>query len=208
MNTIRVYLHNLAWEVDAPGFKSRIDLFLRLTAQRGIRPIFVIFDDCWNVNPKAGKQPTPIPGVHNSGWMQSPGLAVVNDPSAWQRLENYVCDIIRTFGRDDRILMWDLYNEPGNRKQNERSLPLLCKVFEWARGLEPSQPLTAGIWTNNRVMNTFQVEASDLITFHNYDTAEILTAEITELRQYGRPLICTEWLRRGYSEVATCLPVF
>jgi hypothetical protein len=140
--------------------------------------------------------------------MQSPGLAVVNDPSAWQRLENYVCDIIRTFGRDDRILMWDLYNEPGNRKQDERSLPLLCKVFEWARGLEPSQPLTAGIWTSNRVMNTFLVEASDLITFHNYDTAEVLTAEITELRQYGRPLICTEWLRRGYSEVATCLPVF
>lgn len=208
MNTVRVYLHDLVWDSDATGFKKRIDQFLRLTSQRGIRPIFVIFDDCWNPDFQVGTQPKPIPGVHNSGWVQSPGQAVVNDPASWRRLENYVCDVVGTFRQDERILMWDLYNEPGNRKQNERSLPLLCKVFEWARSVTPSQPLTAGLWTDNRVFNTFQIEASDVITFHNYDTAVSLSAEITELRQYGRPLICTEWLRRPYSEVATCLPVF
>jgi hypothetical protein len=208
MNTLRVYLHDLAWESDTTGFTSRLDRFLDLAAQHGLRAILVIFDDCWNANPKAGKQPAPIPGVHNSGWLQSPGVASVNDPATWLRLERYVQGVVGRFGRDDRIRMWDLYNEPGNSQQGERSLPLLCKVFEWARSAEPTQPLTAGLWMDSNALNTLQTEASDVITFHNYADAGKLAAQIAELRRHGRPLICTEWLRRGHSEVATCLPVF
>jgi hypothetical protein len=208
MNTLRVYLHDLVWEVDAAGFKARLDRFLGLASALGIRPILAIFDDCWNANPQAGKQPEPIPGVHNSGWMQSPGSMVVNNPAGWWRLEGYVQDVLGTFGQDPRILMWDLYNEPGNSGQGEQSLPLLCKAFEWARHVEPAQPLTAGLWYDSKALNTFQAEASDVITFHNYSGSANLAAQIAELRQYGRPLICTEWLRRGHSDVADCLPVF
>jgi len=114
MNTARVYLHNLAWEADANGFKTRIDRFLACSSRFGIRPILVIFDDCWNDNPKIGKQPEPVPGVHNSGWLQSPGRSAVNDPAAWPQLERYVRDVMGAFSQDDRVLMWDLYNEPGN----------------------------------------------------------------------------------------------
>lgn len=208
MNTVRVYLHDLAWDLDASGFKSRVDLFLRLAAHRGVRPILVFFDDCWNADPKTGRQPEPVPGVHNSGWLQSPGISTVNDQATWPRLEHYVRDVIGTFRQDDRVLMWDLYNEPGNSQQDERSLPLLCKVFEWARSSDPSQPLTAGLWCENTRLNAFQLEASDVITFHNYNDAGSLASQIVKLRQHGRPLICTEWLRRGHSDVATCLPVF
>jgi hypothetical protein len=208
MNTARVYLHDLAWEADASGFKTRLERFLVHSAKLGIRPILVVFDDCWNAHPAIGRQPEPIPGIHNSGWLQSPGISAVNDPAAWPRLERYVRDIIGVFRRDDRILMWDLYNEPGNSKQEERSLPLLCKVFEWARAVEPSQPLTSGLWFDNASISTFQTEASDVITFHNYNDAEKLASQIVKLRKHSRPLICTEWLRRGHSDVATCLPVF
>jgi hypothetical protein len=208
MNTARVFLHNLAWEQDATGFKSRIDQFLRLAVKFDIRPFFVLFDDCWNADPKLGKQPKPVPGVHNSGWLQGPGSASVNDPSTWGALENYVKDIIGAFCADPRILMWDLYNEPGNSGQDVKTLPLLCKVFEWARSVDPSQPLTAGIWMINKSLNTFQTEASDVITFHNYYGSNNLAPQIAELKQHGRPVICTEWLRRGYSDVADCLPVF
>ena len=208
MNTARVYLHDLAWDADASGFKTRLDRFLTCAAKLGIRPILVIFDDCWNANPGIGRQPEPIPGVHNSGWLQSPGARGVNDPAAWPRLERYVRDVMGAFCRDDRVLMWDLYNEPGNSRQDERSLPLLCKVFEWARSVESSQPLTSGLWYENQSLSAFQAEASDIITFHNYSDAENLAAQIAKLRLYGRPLICTEWLRRGHSDVAACLPVF
>ena len=207
MNTVRVYLHDLAWEADASGFKARLDRFLECAAKLGIRTLFVIFDDCWNANPRTGRQPAPIPGVHNGGWLQSPGVAAVNDPTSWGRLERYVRDVVGTFRQDSRILMWDVYNEPGNSKQEELSLPLLCKVCEWVRAADPVQPLTSGVWFENASLSTFQIEASDVISFHNYNDAENLASQIVKLQQHNRPLICTEWLRRGYSDVATCLPV-
>lgn len=208
MNVIRVYLHNLAWQADPEGFKARVDRFLQLASSHGIRVILVLLDDCWNDNPKVGTQPEPIPGVHNSGWLRSPATAVVNAPEAWPSVRQYVRDTVARFAADERVLMWDLYNEPGNSGQNERSLPLLCKTFEWAREARPTQPLTAGVWYNNAPLNAFQLAASDVITFHNYNDAASLAGQIADLRRHGRPLVCTEWMRRGASDVAACLPVF
>jgi hypothetical protein len=209
-NTVRTYLHDLAWEADASGFKQRIHQFLDIASRHGIRPILVIFDDCWNPNPKIGVQPLPRPGIHNSGWVQSPGLDIVNlGPSAWTRLENYVRDIIGTFADDDRILLWDLYNEPGNNGNGEKSLPLVEAAFEWACAANSSQPLSAGVWFDNRKLNEFQLAASDVLTFHNYSPAEDLERQIAELKMYGGPLICTEWMARTRgSLVSTNLPVF
>jgi hypothetical protein len=207
-NTARVYLHDLAWQADPEGFKKRIDKFLTIAQKHKIRPMFVLFDDCWNANPKIGKQPEPIPGVHNSGWLQSPGQAVVNDPTKWDRLEKYVADVVGTFRDDKRILMWDLYNEPGNSGQSEKSMPLLKKTFQWARAAKPSQPLSVGVWRNAKNFNEYQLATSDVITFHNYGGPEGLVRQIAELKKQGRPVICTEWLLRGKGDVATFLPVF
>lgn len=209
-NTVRTFLHDLAWDADADGFKRRIDLFLDIASRHGIRPILVFFDDCWNGDPRIGSQPTPKPGVHNSGWVQSPGIAVVNqDASAWGRLETYVTDILRAFADDRRILLWDLYNEPGNSQNGEKSLPFLKSVFQWARAVAPSQPLTAGVWFENEPLNDFQLEASDVITFHNYRMPSELETTIAELKSHKRPLICTEWMARSCgSLVSTNLPIF
>jgi hypothetical protein len=142
--------------------------------------------------------------------VQSPGLDVVNaGPSTWGRLERYVTDILSTFANDERILLWDLYNEPGNSGNGDKSLALLKSVFEWARAVDPSQPLTAGVWFDNKELNKFQLAASDVITFHNYQKADHLEREIAELELYGRPVICTEWMARTTgSLVVTHLPVF
>ncbi|MBI1335589.1 MAG: 1,4-beta-xylanase [Phycisphaera sp.] len=230
MNTARVYLHDLAWEADREGFKKRIDTFLGLTIKHGIRPTLVIFDDCWKGDAKIGKQPDPIPSVHNSGWLRSPSRAVHDDPSQWSRLEKYVKDIVGSFARDGRVLFWDLYNEPGNSGYKQTSLPLLKLSYEWARAVGPTQPITAGVWIivpaaepagadGNMVttgaasgmnpINDLLLAESDIITFHCYHNPEKLQARITELKALGRPMICTEWLARGHgSEVATCLPIF
>lgn len=209
LNTVRVYLHDLAWEADAEGFKERVDRFLEITQQFGIKPLFVFFDDCWNGNPKIGPQPEPVPSVHNSGWLQSPGLEVVNDPESWGRLERYVDDVVSTFSQDERILMWDLYNEPGNNGNGAKSLPLVKAVFEWAREANPSQPLSVGIWFDLRELNEHLLALSDVITFHNYSPADKLVQQIAELRQHGRPLICSEWMARTLgSLVETNLPIF
>ena len=207
-NSVRVYLHDLAWEPDPEGFKIRIDKFLDIAARHGIRPMFVLFDDCWNETPRIGKQPDPIPGVHNSGWLQSPGKKIVNDPETWPRLERYIKDVIGSFATDRRVLFWDLNNEPGNSDQGTKSLPLLKKAFQWAREANPTQPLTAGIWFGNKQLNDFQLQASDIVTFHNYSDAKSLSRQIARLKKHGRPVICTEWLRRPHSNVRSHLPIF
>jgi hypothetical protein len=208
-NAVRVYLHDLLWESDVAGFRQRIEGYLTIADAYKIKTIFVFFDDCWNPEPHGGIQPAPKPGVHNSGWVQSPGAAVVNDPAQWPRLEKYVTGVISAYRADERILLWDLYNEPGNVNQNERSLPLLKETFEWARSAAPSQPLTVGIFYDNAKLNEFQLAASDIITFHNYNSADNLKAQITGLKEHGRPLICTEYMaRRQESLFQTCLPVF
>ncbi len=208
-NTVRVYLHDLAWEADAGGFKGRMDQFLEIAAGHGIRPLFVIFDDCWNPDPKIGPQPEPIPSVHNSGWLTSPGLDIVNNPESWGRLERYVGDVVSTFSQDERVLMWDLYNEPGNNGNGNKSLPLVKAVFEWARSAKPRQPLTVGVWFDIKELCDFQLAASDVITFHNYWPADNLVQQIAKLGQHGRPLICTEWMARTMgSLVETNLPIF
>jgi aldose 1-epimerase len=209
MSAMRIFLHDLAYQADPEGLKKRMNTVLEIADKHGIKVMFVIFDDCWNGHPKIGPQPAPKPGIHNSGWVQSPSATVVNNPAEWPRLEIYVKDILKTFGNDPRILFWDLYNEPGNSMQLTRSLPLLKKVFAWAREANPSQPVSAGVWTSNKALNEYQLENSDIITFHSYGLASRLSQRIHALKKKGRPVICTEWMARTVgSKVETHLPIF
>lgn len=73
MNTMRVFLHDLLWQQDSAGFRQRIDRFLAIASRHQIRPLLVLFDSVWDPLPQLGPQYPPIPGVHNSGWVQSPG---------------------------------------------------------------------------------------------------------------------------------------
>jgi hypothetical protein len=211
-NVVRVYLHNLIWEADAEGFKKRINEFLTIAEQHHIKALFVLFDDCWNKDPKIGRQPEPRPGVHNSGWVQAPGQARVDDPTSWIPLENYTKDLLSTYKNDKRVLMWDLYNEPGNGDRLDKSLPFLKKVFEWAWSVRPSQPLTCATWNHDekfKNLNEFQLASSDVTTFHNYNDPKNLEEEIQQLQKSGRPLICTEYMARtNNSRFETNLPVF
>ena len=144
MNTMRVFLHNLLWEQDAVGFQKRIDQFLAIAGKHHIRPVFVLFDSCWDPDPKLGPQRPPIPGVHNSGWVQAPGRAVLTDAAQYPKLKAYVQGVVGAFANDPRVLAWDVWNEPDNNNDssygkleppNKRDLilALLPRVFEWAR---------------------------------------------------------------------------
>jgi hypothetical protein len=210
MNVMRVYLHDLAWKQDAQGFKKRINTFLSIAARNEIKILFVFFDDCWNPDPVIGKQPAPKPGVHNSGWVRSPSQTVHKDSTQWDYLQEYVVDILRSFKDDERIVLWDLYNEPGNSGYGMSSLPLLKRVFLWARAVNPSQPVSVGVWfSDHPALNQYQLDNSDIITFHNYsDTASLKNAMDTLLRR-GRPLICTEYMARSNKSLfQTHLPIF
>jgi hypothetical protein len=215
MNTMRVFLQDQLWEQDPKGFTQRLDQFLAIAAKHHIRPLLVLFDSCWDPYPKLGPQHPPIPGVHNSGWVQSPGAKGIMDPAYEPKLKAYVQGVVGAFANDDRILGWDIWNEPDNG--NESSYPvkgakskaelvgaLLPKAFAWAREMHPTQPLTSGVWQGDWVnpdkespMTKIQLTESDIITFHNYEWPEGFEARIKQLQMYHRPIICTEYMARG-----------
>ncbi len=215
-NTVRVFLHDLVWEADPTAFKKRLGAFLDICQKHHIRAIVTFFTNgCYGYEgePHLGKQPDPTPGVHNSGWVQSPGAVIVNDPSKWKRLETYVKDVMRAFAQDERILMWSLYNEPENTKKGAKSLPLMTKVFEWARSANPSQPLTAPIWQrpNSRTKTLdivhFLEENCDVISFHCYSGPDEMKEFIKLLKTFDRPMICTEYMGRPKSTFQEILPI-
>jgi hypothetical protein len=204
MNVMRVYLHHLAWEIDKDGFKKRLDTYLTIADKHHIKTVFVVFDDCWNPTYQAGKQPDPKPGVHNSGWVRDPGDLLYSDTTLIKVLETYVKDLLTTFKDDKRIVLWDLYNEPGNSGYGNRSMPLLQKVFQWGREVNPSQPLSSAVWNLKlKDLNKFQVENSDIITYHNYENPEKHQAAIDTLKRYNRPLVCSEYMARRNNSLFT-----
>jgi hypothetical protein len=215
LNTMRVFLHDLPWQQDAAGFKKRIDTFLQIADKHHIKPLFVLFDSCWDPNPQLGRQHEPRPGVHNSGWVQSPGAKALEDLSQYPRLEAYVKGVVGAFAKDSRVLGWDVWNEPDNTNQGSYGelepknkvalvLALLPKVFVWAREAHPTQPLTSGVWKGGwsspeklDATEKIQIEMSDVISFHSYDKPEEFEKRILWLQPYHRPIICTEYMARG-----------
>jgi len=209
-NTMRVFLAYIPWKEDAQGYYKRIDQFLDICKKHNIRPMLVFFDDVWHPVPVPGKQPEPMKGVHNSGWVQCPGAAILGDLNRHDELKPYVQGIMKRYAKDKRVLTWDLYNEPanfGNRKeldvQNKEqfSMALLKKVFQWAWEVNPSQPLSVDVWTAGEkpldkysTVDKYAFEHSDVINFHCYGPAKEAEILIKNLATSGRPLICTECL--------------
>jgi hypothetical protein len=214
MKTMRVFLHDLLWQQDAPGFTKRIDTFLGIASKHHIRPLLVLFDSCWDPFPKLGPQRPPIPGIHNSGWMQSPGSAALTDSSQYPRLKAYVVGVVGAFANDSRVLGWDLWNEPNNmngepyrsmepKNKVDLVVALLPQVFTWARSVNPVQPLTSGVWEGDysaddklNAMQKVQLSESDVISFHSYEWPEHFEKHLEWLERYHRPIICTEFMAR------------
>ena len=226
-NTMRVFLHDLLWKQDSAGLLARMDQFLAIADKHHIRPMFVLFDAVWDPMPHLGAQRAPIPHLHNSGWVQSPGAAVLSDTTRYESLRPYVQGVVGRFANDRRVIAWDIFNEPDNVNRpayvayepldkGERAFQLMRKAFTWAREMNPSQPLTAAPWKGDyqdvsRVpaLVAYMLDSSDVITFHSYDDSASVEREITALERYGRPIICTEYMARPRgSTFQAILPIF
>ena len=226
MNVVRVYLHDLLWESDQEGFLARVDAVLELADGCGIKVLPVLLDGVWHPAPALGAQPAPRPRRHNSIWVQSPGHAVLQAAETWPRLQAYVQGVIRHFAADERVVAWDLFNEPdqldahtiaaGSRDAKATAATaLLAQVFQWAREVDPSQPLTVGVWEYDadrypvaNQMNQLALSHSDVISFHCYEPKLQLEQVIDGLRTQGRPLLCTEWLARTAGSTVDLLEIF
>lgn len=214
MNTMRVFLHDLVFAQDSAGLIKRMDQFLTIAQKHNIRILFVLFDSVWDPFPVPGKQRAPKPHVHNSGWVQSPGRKALQDTTQYPRMERYVKAIIGKFAADKRVLGWDVWNEPDNTNDGDYAkndvpnkveviLPLLKKVFIWARQANPQQPLTSAIWNGDwssedslRPMEKLMIQESDIVSFHDYSGFTSFQKQVQYLQRYQKPLMCTEYMAR------------
>lgn len=214
INTMRVFLHDLLWRQDAAGLTRRMDQLLAIASRRRIKIMFVFFDSVWDPHPHTGRQRAPTPGLHNSGWVQSPGVEALRDPKRFDELKPYVQGVMRRFARDPRVHSWDLWNEPDNANGGSYPAfeipdkgavvaPLLARVFDWAQEVDPSQPITSGVWGGELTeksltpLQRVQLERSDIITVHSYDPLPAVIQRLDRLRRYGRPIVMTEYMARG-----------
>lgn len=213
--SVRVFLHDLLWKQDSAGFLARMDQFLDVAAKHHIGVDFVLFDSCWDPHAQLGRQREPKKGLHNSGWVQSPGMDLLTQPARWEaELKPYVVGVVSRFKDDKRVHFWEPINEPDNTNgssygsQEPRDKPemvrqLLIKVYGWAREANPSQPITSGPWLGDWAdpaklspMEQVQLNESDIISFHSYGTLDKMTACVDHLRRYNRPILCTEYMAR------------
>ena len=148
----------------------------------------------------------------------SPGRVLVSQfenrtvvVSEKNRLKEYVQGVLTRFKDDERVLMWDIYNEPNVFGDGDGSSVLLKLTWEWAQEVRPSQPLTSCLegskGKGNLVLNADQ---SDIIIFHTYRGEDL---EPTIIRRQesamGRPIICTEYMARELGTTFhNSLPIF
>jgi hypothetical protein len=216
-NTIRVFLHNLLWQQNAEAYLNRIDLFLSIAHKHGVKTMLVLFDSVWDPFPKLGKQPEPKINVHNSGWVQCPGYDILNDPSRYDELRDYVQGIVSYFKNDERVLIWDLFNEPDNMNlasykdddyshhKAELSMLLLKKTINWVRVINPDQPITMAPWKEDwssddvmTALDNYMFTHSDIISFHCYEDKNDMLKRIRALKRFDRPMLCTEYMARPF----------
>ncbi|TGG93538.1 1,4-beta-xylanase [Natronospirillum operosum] len=222
-NSLRTNLPFVVWQHDGAGLLERMEIFLSIASEQGLSVVFCPLDDCEfsGGDPSAGAPPAPVPGLHNSRAVGSPGRRWVMDRPLHHAVVYYVGALVDHFRSDARVLFWDLYNEPGNRmvfaKDGEHSfsqaleqhsMALMEAAFRRVRDIDPIQPLTVAAWHMpapweptptpyyQHPLDQAALEWSDLVSFHAYREPEILNRVLEQLAALGRPMICSEWMAR------------
>ncbi|KAJ3166995.1 hypothetical protein HK101_011853 [Irineochytrium annulatum] len=207
--TNRVFLHNLLYEEDSEGFLGRLDKVVGVMAARGIRPLLVFFDSCWDPYPQPGPQREPAPGVHNSRWLQSPGAEVlvtidkeerasaasgadVISSTLKDKLKTYVQAVASRFGDDGRVLDVNghchrqVWNEPDNGVGDRLAIieRILPEAFEWIREVNVTQPLTSGLW--------YGIEREEW-GYTKLMQIQAAYSDVISFHSYGRPRDWESW---------------
>lgn len=212
-NSIRIIPEFFVWEQEHDGFMERFERYVQAAHENGISCMVVLGNDCmppkeeFDKRMHLGEQHVDW-GFHGGrrvsqhGTFGGAGYSVLDTQEGADRFCDFARELVETYKNDERILMWDVFNEPGNSNRKSMSLPVLKRLFEIIRAIDPIQPLTVGVWSETRhpeklpEIERFGLEHSDIVSFHCYsayaDNVEILH----RLKAFGRPIVNTEWLAR------------
>ena len=227
-NTVRLIPEYVVWKEEHDGFMERFARYIALCAKYGMSCMIVLANDC--MPPKTERWKMPYVGEQQYDWGYHGGKKhsqhgvhngpaphfYLDEPESRKDYYQFVRELVTAYKNDDRICIWDVYNEPGNSRRDEISLPYLKELFEMIREIDPIQPLTAGVWRVHVDENIplapieqYALENSDIITYHCYREYNAHIRIIKRLKKEGRPLMNTEWLGRCLqNDVFSLFPLF
>lgn len=210
---IRVFLPYTVWKADRDGLFERFDQFTEICDALKIKIVPVLLDDCAFGAPEIlegeiGPQRDPIPGMILSSWVPSPGNSVPMNPEGVLEIQSYLKDWLERYAESESILFWDLFNEPLHSTK-VGSPEMLQAIFWKAWQSRPSQPLTIGVWSDDKAVNSVIYTHSDILSFHTYGDTKAINRMIELMQAQKRPVVCTEWMARPLgSDFENDLPLF
>ena len=221
-NSIRIIMDFAAWKLEHDSYLAILEEYLTLAASHGISVLITLSNDC-SVKKENIRMPTPGPqpiawghhgGTRNSAMVEwRPGDVGYNpqldEPEGLAELEAMVTEIVTRYAQDERVLAWDVMNEPGNSNRDLLTAEPLRRLFAAVRRCDPIQPVTADVWSpGGSAVETLAAELSDVISFHDYRPLADFAVAVRKWQRYGRPLLCTEWLSRiSHSTVFDIFPI-
>ena len=225
-NSVRLILEFAVWDQEHDGFMKRLDRYLDCCYSHGITAMIVFGNDCGvpksiYTPPVLGQQSVDM-GYHG-GRIKTPHKSyggddmrynILDDLDIRARFYKMVRELVREYGHDPRVLVWNLFNEPGNNR-GDASLPYIKEIFAICREELPIQPLCTDVWRgmkDGKALTEVEqcgLDLSDIISYHNYNDYNSNIREIEEIRKIGRPAFNTEWLNRiTKNNVAEMYPLF
>lgn len=221
-NSIRIILPYELWRQEHDAFLQHLETYVGLAAGHGISVMMVLANDCCY---KKEKFQAPVPGPQKVDWGYHGGVfnsvhvvleenevgynPYLDEPDTFSCYLKMVKEIVTRYAKDERVVLWNILNEPGNSRRNMLVAEPMKELFCATRACDPIQPLTADVWSpDGQEVEELAARLSDVISFHEYRPYPDFVQRIAQLKRWGRPLICTEWMSRTtHSTVKEIFPL-
>ena len=139
----------------------------------------------------------------------------ITEEERLKRTEEYIRKIVRAFAKEERIAMWNIWNEPSTTTNDitMRQMDWLERMVKWCRQENPIQPITSSIiWEGGEYDTTTpyyhrRMEIERMMDIHNIHNYRFLQPEhtppaeiIKRMKQMdNRPIVSSEVLARTVS---------
>ena len=223
-NSIRLFPEFNVWLYEHDSFMENLERYIALADSLGINVLMGLTSEA--VLPRGGKYVPKNFGKQEYAWGYHMGRWPLTEEQKAQEPYHYleleetsekfaemIREIVGKYANDERIIVWNVYNEPGIILK-DRAIPLLKKMFEICREINPIQPLCADVFYSyygktETEPERLALELSDVISFHSYMPYDYLIPQLKELKKLNRPIFMTEWLSRvSHNNVKELYPLF
>jgi len=181
-NCIRLWIEFTAWMADPEGVTAAFLDAVAAIDENGMKTMPCLFNR-WH-NDRYDYGGTYIEDLHRN----------------WEPKLDYVRALVEPLANDERILVWDLCNEPQwprlDAASNDKELEWLARVADTVRACGAQQPITIGVLQVEEQMDRL-APMCDVLCCHPYGRTPEQLRDMLEVckrvqDKHGKPMLCNE----------------